>query len=162
MTRIVDLWKDAVLDVGLGRSYGHTGDDTQDCVRLIHAALVAMYPLVDRLVHVEVRRAILLDGYPLGSTANVDALVLEGVARRVDTPPPGSVCVIQEWRDTPAGPRGHCYSHLEPESVSPASGKIIHATNGSTDWYAPHDLWARLAQRRYAMAALIHPYDARP
>jgi hypothetical protein len=150
---VQELWKDAMLDVGLGRRYGHTGDETQDCVRILYAALEVMYPDVDVAAW---HKPLHLAGYPLGSFANIEATVQLGVGRSVVRPEPGSVVLVQEWWKT----GGHAYSHLEPESPDPRPGYILHATT-APDWYGPHDLWARLKGKQYRMAQLIHPHDVR-
>ncbi len=92
------LWH--ACDVGLGRSYGHTGEDTQDCIRFQIAVLVPLYPDVDftpwlGLLH--------LDGQPVGSLANMAKLVELGVGVEVgDAMEPGIYC-LQGWK----GGRGH-------------------------------------------------------
>lgn len=147
-----DLWKDAMLDVGLGRKYGHTGDDSVDCVRIIAHAIEVMYPMVD--VRSQWKQLHLSGGQGAGSTANIDALVDLGVARYVDFPVPGGVAIAQKWK----GPKGHMFSILRPESVVPGPDWILHATTDS-DWYRPIDLEPYLQGCTYRMAALIHPHD---
>jgi len=70
---IMERYKDAVLEVGLGRGYGHTGNATQDCVRLHYAALEK---LLGKAVMGPLSKAMHLNGYGLGSTDNVKALVI--------------------------------------------------------------------------------------
>lgn len=141
----------------LNKTYGHKGDRTTDCVRSIFDALKAMHPLVDVQSK---RKAIHLsidpngNQYPLGSFANLEAMVELGVARWVDWPEPGGVVIAQTW-----GPVNHCFSHLEPERVRPGPGWILHATT-KRDWYCPHDLAARLDEATtWKMVQLIHPHD---
>jgi hypothetical protein len=92
------LW--AACDVGLGRSYGHTGEETQDCIRFQVAVLVPLYPEVDFTPHLDLLH---LNGQPVGSLANMQKLVDLGVGVEVDDAiEPGIYC-LQGWN----GGRGH-------------------------------------------------------
>lgn len=148
-----DLWKDAVLDVGLGRRYGHTGDESVDCVRIVAHALEVMYPLAD--VRSEWRRLHLsYDGAGPGSFANIQALVDLDIAVEVTEPAPGGVTIYQKWK----GSRGHMFSILRPELVQPGPDWLLHATTDE-DWYRPVDLEAYLAGSKWRACRLIHPHD---
>ena len=47
MRRVLGRFLWHACDVVLGRSYGHTGDDTQDRIRFQVAVLPRMYPALD-------------------------------------------------------------------------------------------------------------------
>jgi len=94
------LW--SALDVGLGRSYGRTGEDTQDCVRFVVSTLRGMYPGIDMTPHSDVLH---LNGQSVGSLANMERLEDLGVGARVqDCDEPG-VYALQCWR----GGSGHAF-----------------------------------------------------
>lgn len=148
-----NLWKDAMLDVGLGRKYGHSGDESVDCVRIIAHAVEVMFPMVEvRKLWKELHLS--NPGAGVGSFDNIDALVELGVAEVVTEPVPGGVTIIQKWK----GSRGHMFSILRPETVVPGPDWILHSTTDS-DWYRPIDLDAYLAGSKYKMCRLIHPHD---
>jgi hypothetical protein len=149
-----DLWKDSILDVGLGRKYGHSGDTSVDCVRIIAHAVADMYPGVD--VRSRWSDLHLSGGQGLGSFDNIKALVELGVAEYVTSPAPGGVTIVQKWK----GNRGHMFSILRPETVAPGPDWILHATTDS-DWYRPIDLDAYLKGASVLMCKLIHPYDVK-
>jgi hypothetical protein len=89
--------------VGLGRSYGHTGEETQDCIRFQVAVLVPLYPEVDFTPHLDLLH---LNGQPVGSLANMQKLVDLGVGVEVDDAiEPGIYC-LQGWTGFGGG-RGH-------------------------------------------------------
>ena len=92
------LWH--ACDVGLGRSYGHTGEDTQDCIRFQVAVLVLLYKDVDftpwlGLLH--------LNGQPVGTLANMAKLVELGVGVEVEDAAESGIYCLQGWK----GGRGH-------------------------------------------------------
>lgn len=126
-----ERFKDAALDVGLGRKYGHTGDDTQDCVRLLYAILVVVYGSV----MVGIRAEMMLnvpDG--LGSAKNCAALVHSQLAAWVQAPAEPGIYYCQGWR----GNKGHAFALIV--YPTPMAGEwlwILEATNGTDDWYRP-------------------------
>jgi len=123
---IMERYKDAVLEVGLGRGYGHTGNATQDCVRLHYAALEK---LLGKAVMGPLSKAMHLNGYGLGSTDNVKALVTAGLAQSVpDLLGPG-VYYCQGWK----GRRGHCFVVIVYFGPVPDPVWILEATNSSGD-----------------------------
>ena len=150
----------AAADVGLGRRYGHTGDATQDCVRLMYAACVALYDgVVDLQPWIKVMH---LNGEPIGSMANIDAYVQAGVAQLVDWPTPESVCLVQVWWAN----RGHMFAHLEPPGpeVGPKLEQphILEATPATADWLRPYALQQKLeAATAYRIARLLDPNELR-
>lgn len=133
--------KDAALDVGLGRRYGHTGNDTQDCVRFTYAILKAVYPNQPWSALNEVMHLNIPDG--LGSFANVEAVIALGIGERVDHPMPSHWHYCQGWRSSN---RGHCFLWWEPPVPILGSGWILEATNGTSDWYRPMD-WTTVTKR---------------
>jgi len=149
-----DLWKDAVLDVGLGRRYGHRpSEEEKNCVSLIAWAVEVMYPMV-KVRKLWSKLHLSNAGAGPGSFDNIDALVELGVARYVDHPVPGGVTIIQKGKRS----RGHMFSILRPETVAPGPDWILHSTTDD-DWYRPIDLDDYLDGTTYRMCALIHPHD---
>ena len=130
----------AALDVGLGRSYGHTGDATQDCVRLWYAILCLVYIGAGLEQHSDEMH---LHGYPLGSFANAEAIVDLGLGEYVDTPQAGRWHYCQGWRHSGSG---HCWGWYEPPAVEIGSSMVLEATTRTTDWYAP-EFWADRRRR---------------
>lgn len=92
------LWH--ACDVGLGRSYGHTGEETQDCIRFQVAVLVPLYKDVDFTPWLDLLH---LNGQMVGTLANMEKLVELGVGVEAeDAMEPGIYC-LQGWK----GGRGH-------------------------------------------------------
>lgn len=100
MRRVLGRFLWHACDVGLGRSYGHTGDDTQDCIRFQVAVLRGMYPAIDWTPH---HRLMHLDGQPVGTLANMALLVTLGVGVEVSEPNEAGVYALQGWK----GGSGH-------------------------------------------------------
>lgn len=117
-----DRYKHAALINCAGRGYGHTGDETTDCIRLQFATLKTLFgPTLARLTKV-----LHLNGSALGSFDNTAALVENGYGFYVDTPSPGSVCYVQGWN----GSKGHCFAVVWDADGAPY---ILEATNSSGD-----------------------------
>jgi len=121
----IERFRHAALPCVAGRSYGHTGDATQDCVRLAFAILVLIFgasgigPL---------SKALHLNGFPLGSFANAQALVDNGYGWFEPSPFPGGIFYCQGWR----GNKGHCFFIIW--GANPGDRPwILEATNSDRD-----------------------------
>ncbi len=133
----------AALDWGLGRRYGHTGDATTDCVRFWYAILLALLgPDVMGPIH----KAWHLNGYPLGSMANLEALVATGAAEWVDEPQADDgIYLGQGWtKKDGKWKSGHLLG------IVTFTGPILTApfwlleANRNEDWFRPVDLDTRV------------------
>ena len=127
--------KDAALDVGLGRKYGHTGNASQNCVRLWYAILFILFGSIvgtkSDEIHLNIRNG-------LGSFANLEALVELGLAEWILAPGAGDVCLGQGWRRDDDGDLvGHLFGMLERDILG--EWWILESTNGTPDWYRPED-----------------------
>lgn len=139
--------KDAALDVGLGRKYGHTGDATQDCSRFTYATLSAAFPLlVWGLLHKTLH--LNFDG-ALRSTANVTAVRDLLNSYMVEDPMHGYWHYCQGWKRN----KGHNFFWWRPEAAWESQpSMILDATDGTDDWYRP-ETWAE-RRTRYDIVAL--------
>ena len=129
----------ALLDVGLGRRYGHTNDDTVDCIRFAYQALAAAHP--DR-PWAEYTKELHLNGQTPPSTVNVVTVSLLLGHPVTTAPDRGGWWYCQGWRwDASRGQhRGHTWVYLHhPQGM----GWIVEATNGRADW-ARRIPWAEL------------------
>lgn len=123
----IERYKDAILEVGLGRTYGHTDNASQDCVRLQYAALEKLWGTG---VVKPLSRQLHLNGYPLGSIANCRALVDAGMGDWVEEPEVGGVYYVQVWRKDGSG---HCYVLLYYPGPVDQPLWILEATNSNRD-----------------------------
>jgi len=127
---LLSRWLWAVADVGLGRRYSHSGDDSTDCIRLTAAVLGVLYPEIswpDRVMH--------LHGYSVGSMANVDQVIESGAGVSIRAPDltESGVYYCQGW-----GRYGHCFFL----AVRPRGTLwIVEASNLTSDWVRPV-VWA--------------------
>lgn len=116
----------AALDVGLGRSYGHTGDGVTDCILFQVAKLARVYPSIDFSSHSD---ALHLNGYGVGSYANMEKLVELGVGEVwTGEPRKGDVVECQGW-----GSYGHAFTLLHVDGQL----WIMDSHNRTTDWLRP-------------------------
>lgn len=149
----------AALDWGLGRKYGHTGDATTDCVRYWYAILLAL--LGDEVME-PIHKAWHLNGYPLGSMANLEALVGTGAAEWVTEPlPDGGVYLGQGWtKESGAWKSGHLLGIITFAGPVLDSPFWLLESNRNDDWFRPVDLDQRM-QRYDAVkwVRLLDPYD---
>jgi hypothetical protein len=128
------LW--AACDVGLGRSYGHQGESTSDCIRFQYATLRGMYDGVDWTAH---HRLLHLDGQPVGTLANMAKLVDLGVGvEHTDAHEPG-VYACQFWN----GGRGHAVFLIRRKG---GSLWICDFTTATSDGLRPLD-WTDITRR---------------
>ncbi len=81
-------------DVGLGRLYGRTGDDTQDCIRFQFAKAEALYREIDFSPH---KKVLHLNGEPIGSLANMETYVKLGLGVEVDNVDEPGIYEMQGW-----------------------------------------------------------------
>jgi len=131
---------EAALDVGLGRRYGHTGDDQTDCVQFAEAILIRAFPDVDW--------APLHSAMMIGAVAdlfsNVDALIGVGFPE-TQAPAAGAFSYCQGWRSL-RPLRGHCFLWWQPAAPSVSASMILEATNATADWYRPAQ-WPDMAAK---------------
>lgn len=128
------LWH--ACDVGLGRSYGHTGDDTQDCIRFQVAVIDLLYPgALDG--HHDVLH---LNGQPIGSLANMETLIQLGVADEAATADDRGVYALQGWN----GGRGHAIFLIR----RPDDGSlwVMDFTTATTDGLRPAE-WREIVRK---------------
>lgn len=129
------LWH--ACDVGLGRSYGHTGDDTQDCIRFQVAVIAGVYPRVDFAPHYDVLH---LAGQPIGSLANMETLIQLGVGDEAATADDRGVYALQGWN----GGRGHAIFLIR----RPDDGSlwVMDFTTATTDGLRPIE-WREIVRK---------------
>ena len=139
---------ESALDVGLGRKYGHTGDDTQDCVRFAEAILVSAFP---DLRWDGTHSAMMIQDVA-EPFSNITALARLGFPQ-VQAPEPGSFHLVQGWRSL-SPPGGHCFLWWEPEGPVVSEPMILEATSATTDWYRPA-VWADVVARYPAGLRLV-------
>ena len=124
-TRILE----AALDVGLGRTYGHSGEDATDCVQFAEALLHVAYPALDWSgTHPSM---MIMD--PTRLWSNVEQLVALGF-REASRPQPGRWAYVQGWRSSGAG---HCFLWWAQPSPVADADRLLEATNATSDWYRP-------------------------
>lgn len=128
------LWH--ACDVGLGRSYGHTGDDTTDCIRFQFAVLRGVYPAVDFDSH---HKMLHLDGQPAGSLANMQKLLDLGVGTEAADASEKGVYVQQGWK----GASGHAIILIRRGN---GSLWIMDFTTATTDGLRPIE-WSDVTRR---------------
>ena len=128
------LWH--ACDVGLGRSYGHTGDDTQDCIRFQVAVLRGVYDDVDFSAD---HRVLHLNGENVGSVRNMQTLVRLGVGVEVAIPAEKGVYVLQGWK----GASGHAITLIRRGD---GSLWVMDFTTATTDGLRPIE-WPDVMRR---------------
>ena len=128
------LWH--ACDVGLGRSYGHTGDDTQDCIRFQFALLKGLYPDVDLEAH---HRVLHLNGQMVGSLVNMETLVQLGVGVEAIDAAIVGVYALQGW----SGGKGHAVFLIRRGDDSLW---VMDFTTATTDGLRPI-AWADVVRR---------------
>jgi len=133
---VLKRWLWAACDVGLGRSYGRTGDSTQDCIRFQVAKVGVAYPDADlepwtALLHLNVPDAI-------GSTASIAKYVELGIAEAWEgEPTKAGVYLCQGWRGT----RGHAFDLIRRKDGL----WLMDAAPATTDWLRPIE-WDAIAK----------------
>ena len=127
MKRLMPRYLWAACNVGLGRSYGHTGDDTQDCIRFQVAKLKEVYPDVDFSSE---HKVLHLVGETVLSLNNMKALVRLGVGTEVNQPAERGIYEVQGWK----GNRGHAFTLIRRRDDSLW---IMDFTTGTTDGLRP-------------------------
>ena len=149
----------AALDTGLGRKYGHTGDATTDCVRYWYAILV---DLLGEQTMEAINKAWHLNGYGLGSMANVEALVGIGVAEWVDYPQAdGGIYLGQGWtKKNGKWKSGHLLGVVTFAGPLLTSAFWLLESNRNDDWFRPIDLDDRVEMYdAMRWVQLLDPYD---
>lgn len=147
MSRIAIL--ESALDCGLGRKYGHTGNDAVDCVIFTEAVLQLAFPWID--FGPKHRDLMIQDGKRPFS--NIEALVSLGF-REVSEPEPGAFNYCQGWRSLDPLSGGHCFLFWNPKTPFDEPSKILEATNATSDWYRPL-LWSDRQARFQAGLRLV-------
>lgn len=147
-----ERFKDAALDVGLGRKYGHTGDDSQNCVRFLYAILLVIY---GELVKSKLAELHLNIANGLGSFANCAALVSLQIGEWATTPSTPGIYYCQGWRKINGELKGHSFALVV--YPTPLTGEwlwILESTNGTSDWYRPVK-WSDLVDKWSAGLKLV-------
>ena len=151
----------AIADVGLGRRYGHTGDDTADCVRFVLAVLDQVYP--GKLGATGRRDVLISHGDAERPWSPVSALITAGIARvpgnKVDY---GRWHVCQGWNGLTGGrisstSSGHCWLWRGGVSNGQAGWIYQASTSNPAEWVARRT-WADQAARfvsGVSVAALV-------
>lgn len=113
---VLEAWGAAVG----GRTYGHSGEATTDCCRMVEAVLMDLYGR--DLVWGEHAALMVMD--PAQPFSPVDACVRLGIGARVTLPTPGRWHVCQGWRYlddrgwvVQRSPNGHTWIWYEPPMV---------------------------------------------
>lgn len=139
------LWH--ALDVGLGRSYGHTGEETQDCIRFQVSVLVLLYPDVDftpwlGLLH--------LNGESLGTLANMEKLIELGVGEEEPDADLVGIYCLQGWR----GNSGHAIFLIRRRN---GSLWVCDFTTSTADGLRPLE-WSEV-ERKWPVRMLVKLRD---